>query len=292
LKKFQILVGLGLSVVLLVSSAGIASTKTIEFRPNDWFSQCGAYSTTADKATQEDARALAKWSGSSGREVYATWETSSYGYTTSFYGVEQPKAINTYHNWVQGLGEGEGISRFNMWILPSGTVYNNQISWGPRVVMSSMGAANDAGDFAATSGTAGNGWQSEVIAIYGGIYGVQWSTTDSSKYLRPDGVNLGTFSITGDFMYDGDNNGTGDRDLAVTDDIRLWLGAVNNSLHFDDNWAGSYSPSYEAFNDQYAPVGIDRYIAANAVMDVTIVPEPATMLLLGLGAVVLRKKKI
>jgi hypothetical protein len=285
--------------MVLAVSGGVQAT-TIEFRPNDWFDQCASVSTGGDKATQEDARALVKFNGGSGvREGYVTWENSAYGYTPSFYKVVQPNAINTYHNWAQGLGEGEGISGFNMWILPSGTTYNSVLSWGPKVVMSSMAAANDAGDFTATAGTAGNGWQWEAIEIYAGIYGVQWTTEDPLKYLRPGGDNLGTFSFTGDFMYDGDNNGTGDRALAVGDEIRLWLGAVNggvsfdqDSLHFDDNWASDYSPSYVAFNDQYKPADADRYIAANAIMNVTI-PEPATMSLLGLGALTLlcRKRK-
>lgn len=183
---------------------------------------------------------------------------------------------NTYANWLAGLGSGEGISRFNMWLLGGSAAR----SWGEILVTPPN---------AAPSATAVDGWS---YTIYQDVYGpstgslIEWSTTDPSKYLRPGGADIGKFSFTVD-AYEDANAGVfpawdaTDPDAELGKPYRIWFGSLQNdvgdySVHFDANGWGSDSPTYSAFaaGDSSGWEGL---------LTIAPVPEPATLAILGSG---------
>jgi MYXO-CTERM domain-containing protein len=224
-----------MSLVTCVAMAGMANAVpvTFVFDPNDLLDR---YATTpGPRETQEDARLIVDYR-TEPREYFAGTYTGDL--------LTQPFALNSYENWLESLGPGEGMSSFIMWVVTDeypNNPYNT--TWNQEIYRDgSLGNSADG-----ISATAAAGWNAQVIDIYAGTYGVWWSTDDPALYLRPTaqgGAELGHFSFTME-----------DTNAQPGEEYRVWFGsggAVGSGiggLVFDDEGWGTRSPAYEPFSD-------------------------------------------
>ena len=179
-----------------------------------------------------------------------------------------------YADWREGLGDGEGIRQFNMWITTSNYPYGSYLrtDYGEQLFRNGM-YNNDAYGL---SGTAVDGWTAEVDVVLdgdGGVsYGVVWSTTNSAAYLRPGGADLGEFSFT---LKDVAGYRGLPEEIIEGQDYKVWFGS--DQLVFDDQGWGTNS-TQAAFSNNGAHWEAELYVPAE------LVPEPASVLLLALGS--------
>lgn len=159
-------------------------------------------------------------------------------------------------NFCAGLGDGEGIRRFNIWLANN----DNAIAWGETLTMNP--------DFTPT-GTATAGWD---VSVFGNPWVdeysiVEWTTDNPDLYLRP-GNDVGTFSFS--FL----PNET----IGYGDDATFWFGGVNRgSLALDFGlFEGGFANNPGVTEGAYGS-------GFEATLRLTAVPEPATAALLGLG---------
>lgn len=196
----------------------------------------------------------------------------------------QPDSYNTYMNWQNSLGSGEGIAMFNSWFLDQSIVR----TWGEIIVIRPGSTV---------TGTAADGWNVRVIEEPYGLGGasVQWWTTDSSKYINTLS-DIGQFSITADLYWDYDADGWDESDPAVVvgDSVRFWVGNLNGddaefyrsdtqALYFDDVGWGTLSPASGPFSAILSTGAGDQGSGFEAALTVTAVPIPAAVLLGMLG---------
>ena len=279
-------------LILAVSAAAQAREVTLTFRPNDLIdlypASAGADVPGGRKVDQSNARRL-----------HDMWTSPYY---ETFYNLAdphtQPDDYNTYLNWRDGLtDENEGIAMFNNWFLG----WSGAASWGETWV-----AKTDA-PVSATA-TAGWNWR-EVREPYRPEEGasIQFWTTDSSKYIRNGGLDLGNFSITVDLYEDTNGNGMwdeNDADVDLGDTIRMWLGCINGddppfyrsdtqAIYFDDQGWGSLTPAAGSPFSATPAAGANNPTATGfeAMLDVTAVPEPATLGLLLIGGLALLRSR-
>ena len=178
-------------------------------------------------------------------------------------------------NFAAGLGENEGICRFNIWLANQ----SNAPLWGETLVSS--------GSYK-PSGTAPSGWTVEVVGNPwppngDGQWLVEWSTADSSKYIRP-GNSAGEFIF--EFL----------PTTAVTlgDYYTIWFGGVN----YDAGSEAEPALVFDAFTDGFASQFIDDGYGSGfeATLSLEAVPEPVTMagLFLGIGCLAryVRRRKV
>jgi hypothetical protein len=275
-KSLGLVVALFFTVLTLVAiSVPPVSAVTFVFDPNDLID---LYPTTAGnakdpetyKAVQPNARRI--YRGIHWRSHHSCNNT----YYETFYNPavphKQPNDYNTYLNWLASLGTGEGISRFNIWLLtnPAAQSWGEQVVWNP----------NDP----APTGTAASGWNVDVITNpWGSGWRVEWYTNDPNNYLRPSGADIGKFSFSGTAYWDDNANGydLSDPEVQIGEIVRIWFEAGNgdprsNSIVFDDEGFGTLYPSYSPFR-------AGCMSGWEGTLDVPVAPEPATMLLLGTG---------
>jgi len=125
---------------VIVAATGIvrADVVTFNFDPDDLIQLYPASTGGADnKATQVNARRTHQPWGT----VYETFNN------VSPYNQPQPESYNTYMNWRDGLGQGEGISAFNIWLQdnPRARSWGESIVWNPLDPVSPTGTADKDG---------------------------------------------------------------------------------------------------------------------------------------------------
>ena len=166
-------------------------------------------------------------------------------------------SLDAFNNWVDGLGYGEGISQFNLWLQDGNS--DQAAMWGETIALTDA-YTDDINPFAST------GWTASVYTI-GDEWGDKWEgrklityTANSVEYYLRNGSTV-TFGFTADIM--GNDGATGPS-------YQMWVGA------------GGENSSDTGINQIVSDDNADyfqRAITAYA----TPVPEPTTMLLLGSG---------
>lgn len=281
---------------LILAATGLtqAAVVTFQFDPNDLLGNYAStpgdeYDPSTYKATQVDARRIFK-------------NISTGGYYETFYNPaaphSQPNDYNTYVNWVNGLGENEGIASFNMWMANNSPVR----SWGETLVMAPGSTITATSDL-------GNGWFVEVIdnSWITGYAIVRWYTNDPANYLRPNGNDIGEFSFTVDVNVDDDGNGwdADDPDPVVGETYRVWLGSQNGqesdpdktgAIFFDDQGWGVLPSTIDPFSSELSTQGAPYGTSWEGALQLTAcaVPEASSILvwtlLAGLAVLVHRRR--
>lgn len=196
--------------VSAMATQGSVQPVTITFDPDSLIQAYPSVDQTGEyKDVQLDARRLHQpWA----TQWYETFTNRNPAYVKS-----QPDSYNTYMNWRDSLGAGEGIACFNTWYLGNDAVR----SWGETIVM------KPGTDVTATTA---NGWNYRIIDNPYALNGksVQWWTTDSSKYINISS-KTDSFSLTAELYWDNNANGWDASDIAVVagDNVRFWLGNIN-----------------------------------------------------------------
>jgi hypothetical protein len=268
--------------VAVVLACGVAQADlTLTFDPDVLIQSSPASAGASDVAGQNKATQL------DARRLHQPWETVYETFYNPAGPKPQPNSYNTYMNWRDSLGAGEGIAMFNSWFLDQ----SNVRTWGETVVIKPG---------TVVTGTAADGWNVRVIDQPYGLGGasVQWWTTDPTKYINTLS-NIGEFSITADLYWDVDGDGYDEHDtpVAVGDSVRFWAGNLNGddpefyrsdtqALYFDDLGWGTRLDAADPFSSIAAtaantPLGS----GFEAALTVTVVPVPGAVLLgvLGLG---------
>jgi hypothetical protein len=240
------LVVICLTVLSFSGMALAGGMVAFDFNPVDFFN----YQPVGDDTRGLDGgmfRLHQTWGGN----MYNSWQSSTRA---------------TVDDFKAGLGAGEGIGCFNIWLADQA----NAPLWGETLI--SSGSVKP-------TGYAPTGWTAEVVgnpwpAGGNGYWLVQWYTTNPDLYIRP-GNNVGDFG----FSFSPTT--------AVTagENYTLWFGGSNygtgstaqdsQALYFD-NFGGT-----NGFASQYVSAWGSGF---EATLNLTAIPEPTTMLLLGLGS--------
>ena len=252
------------TAMVCVLMAGIAQAVPVRFlfSPSD-FLNLYSTDTSLSRGEQENPRLVVD-----AREYPVSPAPPPAPFAGTYQILNQPSALNSYENWLEGLGEGEGIFAFEMWVTTPG-VSNNPYDGNPanpwnQEIYRDGSLGNSA---AGISATAAAGWSTEVIDMWGGNYGVRWYTTDQFLFLRP-GADLGLFSFTME-----------DTNAQIGESYRVWFGSPD--LVFDAEGWGARTPSYVPFADGME----DNNARWNGVVSAraTSVPDAGTTIVL-LGA--------
>ncbi len=250
---------------LVLAASGLAQAElvTFTFDPNDLVD---VYPATAgdvgDTATYKDTQPNA-------RRVHEVWGQTAYG---TFYNANDPNSVqpgdyDAYVSWVTGLGDGMGISGFNVWMQANDATR----SWGETLV-SNLGPQ-------VGNSSAGDGWSTSITHNpWGSGYVFEFSTDDPAQYLRPGGADIGAFSFTVDAYVDDDGDGwdQDDAGAVVGEDYRIWFGAYNG---------------VDAIASVHSGLTMENS-GWEGTLDITATPEPSTIvlcLMFGLTALVARR---
>lgn len=271
-------------MILAVSGAARADILTFTFDPDDLIQ---LYPSSAGSDTDGER----KVDQLNARRAHQPWAKNMY---ETFYNPAspqpQPTSYNTYMNWRDGLGAGEGISAFNIWLQDNPRAR----SWGEEIVWNPDGSAPTG-----TADAAGK-WDVEVIPNpWGSGWLVQWSTDDPANYINTIS-DIGEFSFSGTAYWDSNMNSydSTDPEVQLGDVVRIWFGAVNWtesdgeggwiqewSVHFDDQGWGSRDSIYGPWSAGY--IDTEGYGSGyEGVLDIAAVPVPGAVLLGLLGMVV------
>lgn len=190
---------------------------------------------------------------------------------------------NSYVNWTQSLGPGEGIRAFALWLAPAWgytTNFGMTLGYSPQIVDNYPTTVNNA----VKAVRAADGWTGQ--ALYSGPYGpiLYWQTNDPSKYLRPGGADIGEFGFSADTAVYNDAAYVGEVQQGAMYRVFFWSIASDLSdfgqdeIIADGNGFGGLTPNQGTFSLD-AIDGWQLY----AFTDLETVPEPVTMTLIGLG---------
>jgi len=232
MKRFMIVLCVA-AVVGLVAAAAQASVTTITFKGSDIVVDASLTPNIWPTANGVAAVGDGTIEGSTMTKIrtYTRTGTPPAG---------DPTAFNA---WLAGLGTGQGISGFNLWLQDDAS--NQAAMWGEKIALTNAYST-------AITPFASSGWTASVYTV-GDEWGSAWkgrqlityTANSADYYLRP--------GTTADFGFTADIYGIGG---ATGPDYQIWVGSGN-------------------------VVGVDggyfqRAITANAV------PEPTTILVWGL----------
>jgi hypothetical protein len=251
---------------------------TLKFDPDNLLQMAPASAGLSDVAGENKATQV------NARRFHQQWASS---WNETFYNPAspqtQPDSYNGYMNWVDGLGAGEGISGFNVWLLDNPAAR----SWGESIVWNPNGAAPTG-----TADAAGK-WNVDAIANpWGAGWLVEWSTDNPDYYLNSLS-DIGEFSFSGKAYWDSNQNGYDDSDVEVKEGevARIWFGAVNWtdadgtqswSVHFDDQGWGTRDSSLSPTSAGL--IGTQGYGSGyEGVLEIEAIPAPGAILLGGIG---------
>lgn len=185
-----------------------------------------------------------------------------------------------YADWVAGLGAGEGIRSFNIWITTADYLGSSGNPYSRIDVQQQLFCGINS-PFIWLAGTASGDWKARLVIAYsnatwGTSYGIQWYTTNSASYLRPGGVDLGEFSFTMTDVWTGSDP---DNPEQVVAGEQYRMSFSSSGLVFDNQGWGTSSGLF-AFTNR---PGFHQW---QGDMDVTAIPEPATGMLLWIGGII------
>lgn len=192
-----------------------------------------------------------------------------------------------YADWLEGLGTGEGVRSFNIWVTTAGYLgnYGNMYSR-IDVQQDLFSGVNNTSIWGVA--TASGDWNARLVTVYsnatwGASFSIQWYTTNTASYLRPGGVDLDPFSFSVSDIWTGTTNNP--LEVVAGGQYRMFFGSTG--VIFDDqNWganSGLAAYSYQPGQSQWQG---ELYVTAQT-------PEPSTFLLIGLTgvALLLRRKR-
>ena len=240
------ILAVSLFVLCLCSLPAFPNLITFQFSPNELINLYST-STSNTRAVQDNPRLLLQ-------------NNFPIGTTFSDFG-NQPSYFNTYENWLEGLGDGEGIRAFSTFISTSPLT-----GWNQTLVRDGSNGTDETG----ISATVAGGWN-WGIAYVGDVAVVQWFTDDPALYLRPGGVNLGVFSFSME-----------DTNAQIGQDYRVWFGT--QTMYFDNQGWGNRTPAASPY-DEFDTAGTGW----QGVLTVSAVPEPATLSILLIGLLSISK---
>ena len=225
---FALVLVCSLALVTAVPAAAATGGRvTFEFHASDLINVypdgVGSPSTDVEHSEQANARQLRD--RTVGVDEYGVWQYNTFTTLDSY---------NAYKSWREGLGDNEGISAFNIWLLDE----VNAKAWGETTVSRP--------DTPVTA-TCPDGWDYQIIEDPYGDRGfvIEWYTTDPTKYLRPD-EDQGVFSFTVDVYHDKGpaNWDANDPPVQVGETCRIWFGC---NLQYDNEGYSDepFTPGFE-----------------------------------------------
>jgi hypothetical protein len=267
-----------LTAIALAAVAGTASAAvhTFTFDPNviiDAYAPTVGDNVTVTRVNQEECRRVY------GAPLY-NGNVSTYNR-----GGGGQEEYNTYVNWRDSLGEGEGIRDFTLWLAPAWgytSSFGDALGYNPQITDNYPTTVNNA----VQSVTAADGWVAEITnnGPYQPI--LRWYTTDPTKYLRPGGADIGQFSFTADTAVYNDATYTGEVQDNTPYRVFFWsLAADQNEFNpgvsgivADGNGFGGITPNGGTFSLD-ATAGWQFYASTNLMST----PEPGTIVLCVVG---------
>lgn len=254
------------TMILAVSSVAQADL-VYEFNPNNLIELWAAGAPNPDDANNPSAypRSIYDPGVSQGYTAYTSignWNTAGTGSTLD---TDIGTDFTTWRN------NGGFITSFNIWLADNPRARG----WGETLVIepnTSLSATADAAGLWDVE-VSPNQWHSD-------LYYAEWTVKDVNNALKISGTDIGDFSFTATLYVDEDEDGWDETDpLAVLgEDYTIWFGGYGVG---DDSFA------YDA---EYYGTSANGLLY-QGTLDITTVPEPATVCLLGLGSLSLIRRK-